>query len=191
MLQDVLATLAQVDGIARVLVVTPDANAASLAEGQGAMILPEPGAGQLNAAIESGIAFATSQAAAQVLVLPADVPLASPAEIASLIQSRGSDPGVTLAPSHDSTGTNGLLLAPPGALTPCYGPGSYLQHMSQAMARHIDVNVLHLAGVARDIDEPADLAVLFAAAGERYGFLAPFITPAGQASHRTASAEDQ
>jgi hypothetical protein len=52
--------------------------------------------------------------------------------------------------------------------------------MSQAMARHIDVNVLHLAGVARDIDEPADLAQLSAAAGARYGFLAPYLAAAGQ-----------
>jgi len=98
---------------------------------------------------------------------------------------------VTLAPSHDSNGTNALLLAPPNAIEPCYGPGSYLQHMSQAMARHIDVNVLHLAGVARDIDEPEDLAALSAAAPARYGFLAPYLGAAGQGAGRAASAEEQ
>ena len=98
---------------------------------------------------------------------------------------------MTLAPSHDSNGTNALLLAPPDAIAPCYGPGSYLQHLSQAMARHIDVNVLHLAGVARDIDEPADLAQLSAAAGARYGFLEPYLAAAGQGSDRAASAEEQ
>ena len=103
-----------------------------------------------------------SRGAGQALVLPADVPLATPGELRSLIQSRGEQPGVTLAPSHDSNGTNGLLLAPPNAIAPCYGPGSYLQHMSQAMARRVDVNVVHLDGLARDIDEPADLALLLA-----------------------------
>ncbi len=143
------------------------------------LIVPEPqlgpSAGQLNAAVESAIAFALAREVGRVLVLPGDIPLATPGELASLIRSRGAEPGVTLAPSHDSGGTNALLLAPPNAIAPCYGPGSYLKHMSQAMARHIDVNVVHLPGVARDIDEPADLAQLSAAGGERYGFLAPYL----------------
>jgi 2-phospho-L-lactate guanylyltransferase len=125
------------------------------------------------------------------LVLPGDIPLATAEELSSLIGSRGSRHGVTLAPSHDSNGTNALLLAPPNAIAPCYGPGSYLEHMSQAMARHIDVNVLHLPGVARDIDEPADLAVLAAAAGERYGFLMPHVAAAGQATGCAGAAEEQ
>jgi 2-phospho-L-lactate guanylyltransferase len=191
MLEDVLAALAQVHGLERVVVVTPDASAANLAESRGATIVPEPGAGELNAAVESAIAFALSRGVGQVLVVPADIPLATPVEISSLIGSRRSRPGVTLAPSHDSNGTNALLLAPPDAITPCYGPGSYLQHMSQAMARHIDVNVLHLAGVARDIDEPADLAQLSAAAAVRYGFLEPYLAAAGQGSDRAAPAEEQ
>jgi hypothetical protein len=43
------------------------------------------------------------------------------------------------------------------------------------MARRVDVNVVHLEGLARDIDEPGDLARLLsdARAGERYAFLAP------------------
>jgi 2-phospho-L-lactate/phosphoenolpyruvate guanylyltransferase len=191
MLEDVLAAVAEVRGIDRVVVVTPDANAASLADNRGATIVPEPGAGELNAAVESAIAFALARGAGQALVLPADIPLATPAELSSLIGSRRSRPGVTLAPSHDSNGTNALLLAPPNAIEPCYGPGSYLQHMSQAMARHIDVNVLHLAGVARDIDEPADLAQLSAAAGARYGFLEPYLTVGGGRSDRAAPAEEQ
>jgi 2-phospho-L-lactate guanylyltransferase len=190
MLEDVLAAVAEVRGIERVVVVTPDADAASLADGRGAIIVPEPGAGELNAAVESAIAFALARGAGQVLVLPADIPLATPAELSSLIGSR-CRPGVTLAPSHDSNGTNALLLAPPDAIAPCYGPGSYLQHMSQAMARHIDVNVLHLAGVARDIDEPADLAQLSATAGARYGFLEPYLSVVGRRSDRAASAEEQ
>ena len=49
--------------------------------------------------------------------------------------------------------------------------------MSQAMARRVDVNVVHLAGLARDIDEPADLARLLAHArpAARYAFLAPYV----------------
>jgi 2-phospho-L-lactate guanylyltransferase len=175
MLEDVLATLAGVESIDCVIVVTPDARVAALAQERGATVVPEPGAEELNAAILSGIAYACSRAIGQALVLPADVPLATAGELRSLIRSRGGQPGVTLAPSHDSNGTNGLLLAPPNAIDPSYGPGSYLQHLSQAMARRVDVNVVHLEGLARDIDEPGDLARLLAdtQAGSRYAFLAP------------------
>jgi 2-phospho-L-lactate/phosphoenolpyruvate guanylyltransferase len=190
MLEDVLAAVARTEGIACTVVVTPDASAASLAASRGATTVPEPGAGELNAAVESAIAFALSRRAGQVLVLPADIPLVTPDELTSLIGSRRSRPGVTLAPSHDSNGTNALLLAPPNAIAPCYGPGSYLQHMSQAMARHIDVNVLHLAGIARDIDEPGDLAVLSSAAPARYGFLDPYLA-AGREPDRAAPVEEQ
>lgn len=179
MLEDVLATLAEAAGIDCVVVVTPDARVAAVARGHGATIVPEPEpeTEELNAAIAGGLAYATARSATQAMVLPADVPLATAAELRSLIQSRGEQPGVTLAPSHDGNGTNGLLLAPPGAITPCYGSGSYLQHMSQAMARRIDVNVVHLEGLSRDIDEPADLALLLARrqAGSRYAFLAPYV----------------
>src|SRR5262249_33743584 len=156
-----------VDDIASILVVTPDGSAARLADNHGAVIVPEPSAGQLNPAVEGGIAFAISRGAGQVLVLPADIPLATPDELKALIASRGSTLGVTLAPSHDGDGTNALLLSPPRAISPNYGKGSYLQHLSQAMARQIDVNVLHLPTIARDIDEPADLAQLSAVGGER------------------------
>jgi 2-phospho-L-lactate/phosphoenolpyruvate guanylyltransferase len=175
MLEDVLAALAGVDSIDCVVVVTPDARVAALAQSRGATVVPEPGAEELNAAIGSGIAYVCSRGVGQALVLPADVPLTTSGELLSLIQSRGTQPGVTLAPSHDSNGTNGLFLAPPNAIAPCYGPGSYLEHLSQAMARRVDVNVVHLEGLARDIDEPSDLALLLAhpQAGGRYAFLAP------------------
>jgi len=193
MLDDVLVALSQVEGIDRILVVTPDPRAAALAQGRGATVVPEPMAEGLNAAVDHGIAYAGSLGAVQTLIVPADVPLATPAELASLVQSRGGRPGVTLAPSHDGDGTNGLLLAPPGALSPSYGPGSYLQHLSQAMARRVDVNVVHLPGLARDIDEPADLGALAAAGagtGERYGFLEPHLAlTRGQA--QDAIAEEQ
>jgi 2-phospho-L-lactate guanylyltransferase len=142
----------------------------------------QSGFAALNAAIASGLAYACSRGARRVLVLPADVPLTTSSELQSLVESRGEQAGITLAPSHDNNGTNGLLLAPPMAIAPCYGPGSYLQHLSRAMARRVDVNVVHLEGLARDIDEPDDLVRLLGDAGarKRYAFIAPHVAAAGK-----------
>jgi 2-phospho-L-lactate/phosphoenolpyruvate guanylyltransferase len=194
MLEDVLLALAGVESNHCVMVVTPDARVADLARSHGATVVPDPGASDLNAAVATGLAYVAARGFGRALILPADVPLATTEELGSLIESRGSQPGVTLAPSHDSNGTNGMLLAPPGAIAPCYGPGSYLEHLSQAMARRVDVNVVHLAGLARDIDEPADLAALLAAktgAGGRYDFLGLYLAAGGYTSGRTATAEEQ
>jgi 2-phospho-L-lactate guanylyltransferase len=192
MLEDVLATLARVREVGDVLVVTPDPRVGELAQAAGAALLQETGAEGLNAAVANGIACARSRGAERVLVLPGDVPLATPAELEGLIASRGVQPGVTLAPSHDGNGTNALLLAPPGAIAPCFGPGSYLAHLSQAMARRVDVNVVHTVGLARDIDEPADLHVLMANAvlRERYGFLGPHLAAPVHEPSRTTAVEE-
>ena len=95
MLEDVLAAAASVEAIARVLVVTPDAAASRRSPSAGAPpSCPSPTSSrqQLNAAVDGGIAFALARGAAQALILPADVPLATPAELASLIESRGVSP---------------------------------------------------------------------------------------------------
>ena len=194
MLEDVLGALAGVACVDGIAVVTPDERVAALARAAGAIVVPEPGAGELNAAVAAGVAFAVSHGAVQALIVPADVPLATSEEIAALVRSRGSQPGVTLAPAHDGGGTNGLLLAPPGAFSPGYGPGSYVQHLSQAMARRVDLNVVHLPGLARDIDEPADLLLLAAAkAGmtDRYDFLSAHGARVGGAPPRPTIAEEQ
>ena len=65
---------------------------------------------------------------------------------------------MTLVPSHDSNGTNALLLAPPDAIAPCFGPGSFCSTCRRPWRARIDVHVLHLPGLALDIDEPRDLA---------------------------------
>ena len=175
MLEDVLAALAGVESIDCVVVVTPDARVAALAQGRGATVVPEPGAEELNAAIVSGIAYVGSRGVGQALVLPADVPLATSGELRSLIQSRGEQPGVTLAPSHDSNGTNGLLLAPPNAIAPCYGPGSYLQHCRRPWpAASTSTSCIWRASRATSTSPPTSPSCWpIRLPASRYAFLAP------------------
>jgi 2-phospho-L-lactate/phosphoenolpyruvate guanylyltransferase len=172
MLQSVLATALTAPGLSRILVVTPDPRVALLAQAKGAEVVREDRARGLNAAVRLGLARATAAGAARALVLPADVPLLTPGELKGLLGSGASEVGAraTLVPAADGEGTNAMLLAPPAALEPAFGPGSYVRHLSQAVARRLDVEVLHLPGLAGDIDRPGDLARLISAAPR----LAPF-----------------
>jgi len=159
MLRRVLSAVAEAGAIERTLVVTPDATVAELALGEGARVLREGRARGLNAAVRAGLARAVAGAARRALVLPADVPLITATELASLLGSAaaGGSPRLTLVPAADGEGTNAMLLVPPTAIKPSFGPGSYMRHLAQALARRLDVEVLHLPGLASDIDCPRDL----------------------------------
>lgn len=157
MLRDVLGMLAQVEDIITVLVVTPDDHVTEVARMAGAVVLPEPSVGSLNAAVKMGLAFAREHGATEALVLPADVPLTTADELRRIVSGDAAPPRAVLVPSHDGEGTNALLMSPPGILQPSFGPGSFLRHLGQAVARKVDVQVLQPSGLARDIDAPHDL----------------------------------
>jgi 2-phospho-L-lactate guanylyltransferase len=188
MLRDVLGVLAEVEDIAAVLVVTPDDRVAEVARAAGAAVLSETRTAGLNAAVRMGLAFARTHAATDALVLPADVPLATAEELRRIVGGNAALdlPRAALVPSHDGEGTNALFMSPPGILQPSFGPGSFLRHLAQAVARKVDVQVLQPPGLAQDVDAPADLDRLWA--GKRgaadYAFLeAHLAEPEHQRSH--------
>jgi 2-phospho-L-lactate guanylyltransferase len=164
MLQDVLATLRQVGRLDPVLVVTPDAEVAGLAESCGARVLREEQARGHSAAAMAGFADALAHGAVQALTLPADAPCLTAGEVSRLLDAARPAAGasVVLVPSHDRDGTNAVLAAPPDAFPPRFGPGSFARHLAQAAARGLDCRVVELAGLGLDIDAPRDLAALIA-----------------------------
>jgi 2-phospho-L-lactate guanylyltransferase len=176
MLRDVLATLQEVEPLGPILVVTPDAQAARLAQSSGARVLREERAQGHSAAAMAGFAHARAKGALQALTLPADAPGVTPDEVRRLLGAAGPTgprPRVVLVPSHDRDGTNAVLAAPPDAFPPSFGPGSFARHLAQAEARGIDCRVMELAGLAHDVDEPRDLLALLAAkrGNPAYAFL--------------------
>jgi 2-phospho-L-lactate/phosphoenolpyruvate guanylyltransferase len=177
MLDDVLAAADGVEGVARILVVTPDPLVAKQVHHHDGAVLLEEHARGLNEAVLSGLGYARTRRAKGVVVLPGDVPLAEPGEIHRVVKSITGlgRPCVALVPSADGRGTNSLAQSPPDVLEPSFGVDSFVRHLAGAVARQLDVRVLHLAGLAADIDEPDDLVRLLAARPSRYGFLAPFI----------------
>jgi 2-phospho-L-lactate guanylyltransferase len=169
MLEDVLALLTSQPGIERVIVVTADEEAGAIASRYGGELLREGEPVGLNAAVREGAARAAALGAARLLFLPGDVPLARPGEIGDLLAS----PHLAIAPSRDGDGTNALLLSPPGALDPSFGPGSFDRHRRQAEAAGLAMRIARLPGIGADIDSPADLDLLRRSGRNeaRYAFL--------------------
>lgn len=177
MLADVLAALAATSAIARVLVVTPDAEVAAFARTRGAGIIHESAPTSLNSALRTALHESGCRPDSPCLILPADVPLVTPAEIAGLLADvplDGAPPAepthrVTIAPSHDGQGTNALVLTDHDIMGPSFGPESFQRHLDMATALHLHPRVVRLPGLGFDVDTPGDLRRL--SQSERYRWL--------------------
>ena len=166
MLEDVLAALAEVPGLAGRLLVTTDPAAIEFAGRYGAECMQDGADAGHTGAVAAAARRLAVEGRAGMLTLPGDIPLVTAAEIGRLIAAHRRAPSFTIAPSHDEKGSNAILLSPPDAVPLRFGDDSFFPHLAAAEARGIAPQVLHLPGIALDIDNPADLAH-FARLGSR------------------------
>ena len=93
----------------------------------------------------------------RILSIASDLPSLVPSEI-DFVFDAASEP-ITLIPSRDWTGTNGVLFIPPARITMEYGEGSFRRHLSKAAAAGHPADIMNLPGIAFDIDTPEDLGL--------------------------------
>jgi len=91
----------------------------------------------------------------RLLSIASDLPTLVASEIDFALDA-ASEP-VTLIPSRDWTGTNGVVFIPPARILMEYGEGSFRRHISKAAAAGHRADVMSLPGIAFDIDTPEDL----------------------------------
>ena len=72
---------------------------------------------------------------------------------------------VVIVSDRHGSGTNALLLTPPGAIPPAFGPGSLARHAGMAAGAGAEVRVAGLRSLQLDVDTPGDLAALRDALG--------------------------
>jgi 2-phospho-L-lactate/phosphoenolpyruvate guanylyltransferase len=159
MVGDVLVALSETTSIQRTIVVTREGSVAAAARELGALVVEDTAEASQSAAVALGVTRALADGFERVLCIPGDCPALDPAELDSLLDTSDA-PVVVIVPDRHGTGTNGLLLAPPNAIPPSFGPGSCERH--QALAREAGVNhrLERPASLLLDIDTGADLAVL-------------------------------
>ncbi len=159
MLAHVLGVL-DAAGIGDRLVATGDPALAAVAERQGAAVF-DPGTDEdLNAACTAAVRFARSGGGRPVMLLAADLPWLSVADVQALLA--GTDP-VVIGEAKDG-GTNALLLAAGTDLPFAFATGtaSAGRHEAMAAGSGLGLRLVRRPGLARDIDTPADLARLLA-----------------------------
>ena len=159
MLSDVLGALRAVDGLSELIVVTAEPRAAEAGRAAGAHVVADPvEAGQSDAAAR-GVRAAVARGAERVLLVPGDCPALDAKQVERLL---GGFPGagLVIVPDRHGSGTNALLIAPPDAIEPSFGPGSFARHARRGAAAGIAVRVALAASLELDVDTPGDLAAL-------------------------------
>jgi 2-phospho-L-lactate/phosphoenolpyruvate guanylyltransferase len=140
-----------------------------------------------SAAASLGLARALQEGFERALCVPGDCPMLDPDELTALLASRASSADVAdltaeppagaaiasassasapaasevvIVPDRHGRGTNGLVLAPPDAISPSFGPDSCARHEQLAGDAGARWRIERPASLLLDIDTGEDLAVL-------------------------------
>jgi 2-phospho-L-lactate guanylyltransferase len=159
MVGDVLVALSETASIERTIVITREDSVAAAARRLGALVVEDTVEESQSAAVTLGVARALAEGFERVLCIPGDCPALDPIELDSLLEPSGA-PIVAIVPDRHGSGTNGLLLAPPDAIAPSFGPGSRERHTALALAAGVQARIEQPPSLLLDIDTGDDLAVL-------------------------------
>ena len=169
----VLAALRDAPSIERIAVVTPEGDCLP----PEVLVLDDPGHG-LNAALDSGRRELIERGVDELVVLHADLPLVTAADIEQLV-ARGRRTGFALAPDTACSGTNGLFLAPPADFRFHFGVDSRRLHLEEGVRLGLAAELVRTRGLEFDLDRGEDLLQLRAQGDARFASLQ--LLPAGGA----------
>ena len=159
MLQDVVEALTAWQGRPEVALVTRDPFALALAGRCDFQVIAD----HANISETDAIAMATHicqmRGLTTTLVIPADIPLITAAELQQIYDAAPAE-GSVLVPAGDGRGTNAALRRPAGLFELRFGNDSFKPHLTAARATGKPCVVLPLSGIGVDVDNPADLKQL-------------------------------
>ena len=157
------------------IVLTPDERIAGLVAGRARVLMESPKARGLNGQLE--FALRELGALADVLILHADLPLATQGAVETLWELV-TDNSVTLVESGDG-GTNAMLLCPPGQFQLAYGQGSFAKHVQAAQAAGMALHLNQNRELRLDLDNPSDITELLRAPRGRQGAAGRYLLSIG------------
>ncbi len=168
MFSDVLVALRRSRSIDEILVVSADHTVQQIAGGYGAQVLGDRQEGH-NPAATLAIDWALESGIDRALLVPGDCPVLDPVDVDELCARPAAAPSALIVPDRHGTGTNALLLTPPNAIAPAFGPDSCRRHASTADAAGTSYEIVEVPSLALDVDTFEDLSTLHAALADLHG----------------------
>ena len=161
MFSDVMAALRRVRGLDAVAVVTDDHEIEAMLRSDRVTVLSDDGRDGQSAAALVGIRHAMAEGYGRALLVPGDTPLMDPAAVDDLLgRSRAERQAVTIVPDRHREGTNALVISPPDAFEPSFGPASLERHLEAARAAGLSHRVDEVESLMHDVDTSDDLRAL-------------------------------
>jgi 2-phospho-L-lactate guanylyltransferase len=158
MVGDVLSALRECSAVDTTIVVTCESTVARAARYIDAIVVEDTTEEGQSAAASLGLTRALEDGFERALCVPGDCPTLDPDELTGLLGGRAA--GVVIVPDRHGKGTNGLLLTPPNAIRPSFGPDSRARHERLAHEDGVSCRIEQPASLLLDIDTGEDLAVL-------------------------------
>jgi 2-phospho-L-lactate guanylyltransferase len=160
LLQHTLSVLVSVDEIEEIFVVSRDSAALAVARDLNCKTVQEDGKPGLNLALKRATQVVRAYSKKGVVILPADLPLLTKADMEKFLQLADEPPSIVIAPDRRQEGTNALLIQPAGLINYEFGPQSFHKHIEAARTANAKIEICHLDNLALDLDLPEDLDYL-------------------------------
>jgi 2-phospho-L-lactate guanylyltransferase len=154
MLTEVLAAAGNAQTVHQVIVISPERDTVP-AE---IPVLADTGE-SLNTALMQAHTLVREFGCHEIVVLPADLPLITSAEIDELVRA-GHASGFAMATDAAGVGTNALCLMSTQPFRFQFGPDSRRLHLQEAQRLGLSPQVVHLPGLEFDVDSSTDLDLL-------------------------------
>lgn len=151
-----LRVLCETKEIDEVWIVSQDPEVLAMAKIWGARSFEEIGRMDLNAALEQVTRYAEERGVDQLLILPVDLPCLQKDDVSFFIRKAGKNAGVVIAPDRRLTGTNALMVNPPGCMVYQFGDDSFALHCQQARNKEMPLKICDLPSLKFDLDLPED-----------------------------------
>lgn len=158
-LRRTLAVAEELAGTGATIVVSRSEEVLTLAARRSMVALPEEPGCELNGALEQASRVARCRGAAGILILPVDLPLATPSAIRRVIADHHGriEARCVLVSDRTGFGTNLLFQTPPALERYSYGAGSLQLHRGAAEQAGLSTVIRRDPDLAFDIDRPEDL----------------------------------
>jgi 2-phospho-L-lactate guanylyltransferase len=167
MLRDVLTAVSGVADRVDVFLVTGDPQAQSLATQFKFGIIEDRRNESETAAIEMASGWCEDRGYNATVVIPADIPLITSAELQEVFAAAPPQ-GAVFVPAYDRRGSNCVLRRPANIIPLRFGNDSFLPHCESMRKTGKPLVILEMSGIGLDIDNPHELELLLQRQGETH-----------------------